>query len=686
MKSRALMFVLLFLAAQGAPAQLDRSKKPEPGPPPASAFPDVNMQTTANGMRVIVVENHELPTISMRLLIDREPILEGQTTGLVAIAGGLLRNGTTTRTKDQLDEEVDRIGASLESGGTAVYASGLTKHAEKIFALMADITLHPTFPQEEIDKAIMQAKSGLQYRKTDPNQIVEVARRKTLYGIAHPYGEVQTIESVGKITRAKCREIYATYFKPNYAIMAVVGDVQPAQVMKLVAKYFGKWKKGTIPKPTYAIPKNFDAVTVAFVDRPASVQSVIRVAQTVQLPRTSPDVMPVEVMNTVLGGGVFRLFLNLREKHAYTYGAYSSMGPDELIGTFTASTSVANKYTDSSITEIFNEIKRIRTEKVEPGELQMAKNYISGAFGRSLETGDAVASRAIDIERFGLPKDYYKTYLKRLDEVTAEDVQRVAEKYLQPDRMLVTVVGSGADVKEKLSPFGPILNLDEDGSPVVVKKVSLTMTPEEIFARHLEKLGGKAKMAALKDRTLEYTGKIQTMEMKVKSVLKRPGKMYQEMSMMGMVQRGGYDGEKGWGASPRGVVDVTGEQLEMLKSETALEYDTYRELGYATSISGTKTINGKECYEITLTKTGAPGMRHYLGMDDFLLHRQVLILSTPNGPVEQSTDCMEYKDIKGYLVPARLEQSVMGQTVSFTLDRADVNSGVPDTLFVKPAK
>jgi zinc protease len=686
MKCRVLMFVLLLFAAQGAPAQLDRSKKPEPGPPPASAFPDLNVQTTANGMRIIVVENHELPTISMRLLIDRKPILEGQTAGLVAIAGSLLRNGTKTRTKDQLDEEVDRIGAVLGSGGTSIYASGLTKHAEKLFALMADITLHPSFPQAEIDKSIMQARSGLQYRRTDPNQIVDVARKKMLYGTAHPYGEVESIESVGKITRAKCREFYATYFKPNYAIMAVVGDVQPAQVMKLVAKYFGTWKNGTIPKPTYPTPKALDAVTVALVDRPASVQSVIRVAQTVPLQRTSPDVMPVEVMNTVLGGGVFRLFMNLRERHAYTYGAYSSLGPDELIGAFTVFTSVANKYTDSAVTEIFNELKRIRTEKVDPAELQMAKNYISGAFGRSLETGDAVASRAIDIERFGLPRDYYKTYLKRLDEVTGDDVLRVAEKYLQPDRMLLAVVGSGADVKEKLSQFGPLVSLDEDGNPIAVKKVSLTVTPEEIFARHLEKLGGKAKMAALKDRTLEYTGKIQTMEMKVKSVLKRPGKMYQEMSMMGMVQKGGYDGEKGWGASPRGVVDVTGEQLEMLKSETALDYDTYKELGYTASLAGTKTINGKECFEITLTKAGAPAMRHYLGMDDFLLHRQVLILNTPNGPVEQSTDCFEYKNVKGYLVPARLEQSVMGQSVSFTLDRADVNTGVPDTLFVKPAK
>jgi zinc protease len=686
MKFRMLLFTLTLCWAQVAPAQLDRSKRPQPGPAPASAFPDVKVETTANGMRVIIVKNDELPTISMRLLIDRKPVLEGQAAGLMNIAGSLLRNGTTTRTKDQLDEEVDRIGANLGSGGTSVFASGLTKYTEKLFELMSDITLHPSFPQEEIDKTLQQVKSALQHRKMEPNAIVEVVRKKTLYGTGHPYGEVETEESIGKITRATCQTFYATYFKPNYAILAIVGDVDRAQVMKLVAKYFGKWKKGTIPQATYPTPRALDAVKVAFVDRPASVQSVIRVAQTVQLPRTSPDVMPVEVMNTVLGGGIFRLFMNLREKHAYTYGAYSSMGPDELIGAFTASTSVANKYTDSAITEIFNELKRIRTEKVGADELQMAKNYISGAFGRSLETGDAVASRAIDIEQYKLPKDYYKTYLKRLDDVTADDVLGVAEKYLQPDRMLVDVVGNGAEVKEKLAQFGPVAMFDEEGNAVVQKKVDVTITPDEIFAKHLEKIGGKAKIAALKDRTIEYTGKMQTMEMKVKNVMKTPGKTYQEIAMMGMVQKMGFDGEKGWASSPQGIMDLTGEQLEALKTEGTEDYDGYKQLGYTAAVTGTKSIGGKECFEITLTKTGAPALKHYLGMEDYLLHRQTVTLSTPRGPMEQSTDYLEYKDVNGYLIPSRLEQNVMGQTIAFTLDKAEVNSGVADSLFVKPAK
>jgi predicted Zn-dependent peptidase len=675
------------LLAQTAPGQLDRSKAPSPGPAPAVAFPEYILETTPNGMRVIIVRNDKLPTVSMRLVIDREAVVEGEAAGYIGIAGQLMRNGTKTRTKDQLDEAVDRIGASLGSGSTAVFASGLSKYTPTIFELMADITLHPSFPQAELEKVITQTKSGLKFRKTEPNAIVEVLRQKVLYGANHPYGEVETEETVGKVTRAKCLEAYNAYFKPNHAILAVVGNVDKAQVMKLVQKYFGTWKKGTIPTPGYPVPKPMDGVRVALVDRAASVQSVIRVAQTVELQRTSRDVIPVEVMNTVLGGGVFRLFMNLREKHAYTYGAYSNMGPDKLIGAFTASTSVANKYTDSSITEIFNEIRRIRDEKVEAKELQMAKSYLSGAFARSLETADNIASRAIEIERYNLPKDYYKTYLTRIDAVTADEVQRVAAKYLQPDRMLVALVASAKEVKDKLSGFGPLTMYDEDGNRVVEKPVATTMTVDQILAKFVEKIGGKEKMAALKDRTLEFSGKMQNMAMTVKTIQKAPGKVYQEMGMMGMVQKSGFDGEKGWASGPQGSMDMSGEQLEGMKMEGAMNfYDSYKQLGYAAELTGRKDVRGTDCFEISFTKPSAPLLKHYFGVADFMKKREVTTMQSPQGPVEQTADLFDYKDFKGYLVPTRLEQSVMGQSMEFKLEKCEVNTGVPDSLFQKPAK
>lgn len=679
--------VLLIVTFAIAQAQLDRSKIPSPGPAPAVAFPDYDLVTTPNGIRVIIVKNSELPTVSMSLLIDRKPVLEKENAGYIDIAGQLLRTGTTTRTKDQLDEEIDLVGGDLSSNGTNVYASGLSKYSEKLFELMADITLHPSFPQDQLDKIVTQTKSGLQYRKTDPSMIVDVVRKKLVYGAEHPYGEVETEATVGSVTREKCIEAYTTYFKSNYAIMAVVGDVDKDSVMKLVNKYFGAWTKGVLPSPTFASPQPFDKVRVAFVDRPSSVQSVIRVSQVVDLPRTSPDVLSAQVMNTVLGGGMFRLFINLREKHAYTYGAYSSLGPDELIGNFTASTSTKNTVTDSALIQLFYEINRIRNERVDSTELQTAKNYLSGSFVRGLEHANTIAEDAITIERYGLPKDYYKTYLKRLDAVTAEDVQAAAKKYLDPATMLIAVVGSASDVKEKLAKFGPVDIYDEDGNPVVVKTApAVTLTPDEIFAKSIEKNGGIAKFKAMKDKRIEMSGKVQNMDMKITVVQKAPNKLYAETEMVGMFkQQQGFDGKHGWSVSPQGVKDLTGEQLEEIKFESTFDfYGKYKAMGFKAEVTGVKNLKGKDCYEVSFSNDSGKSMRQYFGVEDFLKYRDVKSMTTPNGPVEQTTDYFDYKDFGGYLAPGRLEQSVMGRSFEFTTDKYEVNKGVSDKLFKKP--
>jgi predicted Zn-dependent peptidase len=682
----ATITLLLFISTI-APAQLDRSKVPGPGPAPAVAFPDYDLITTANGIRVIIVKNAELPTINIRMLIDNQPVLEKEYVGYMNIAGQLLRTGTTNRTKDQLDEEIDLIGGNIGSGGTSVYASGLSKNTDKLFELMADVVLHPSFPQDELDKLLTQTKSGLKFRKTEPTMIAEVIRKKLVYGDKHPYGEIETEETIGKITRDKCMEMYNTFFKSNYAIMAVVGDVDKENVLKLIDKYFGTWKQGTLEAPKFDMPKQLDKVQVAFVDRPSSVQSVIRITQTVDLQRTAPDVMAVEVMNTVLGGGIFRLFINLREKHAYTYGAYSSMGPDELVGYFTASTSTKNAVTDSAITEIFYELNRIRNEKVDAKELQMAKNFLSGAFVRSLEEASTIANYAIDIERFKLPKDHYKTYLKRLDTITAEDVQQAATKYLAPDKMLIDVVGSAKEVKDKLAKFGAIDTYDEDGNKIVEKPAApITITADEIFAKFIEKTGGKAKMRAIKDKTIEMSGKMQNFDIKLKTVQKSPNKIYIDMNFVGMFeQKQGYDGQHGWGVTPQGTVDLTGDQLEGMQIEAVMNfYDQYKSMGLKAEVTGIKNLKGKDYYEVTLTGSSGNSMRQYFAVDDFLKFREVKSMNTPRGPIDQVTDYYDYKDFKGYLVATRIEQNIMGQTLELKLEKFEINKGANDKLFKKP--
>jgi len=229
---------------------------------------------------------------------------------------------------------------------------------------------------------------------------------------------------------------------------------------------------------------------------------------------------------------------------------------------------------------------------------------------------------------------------------------------------------------------------DEEGNKVVAKALpAVTLTPDEIFAKFIEKTGGKARMAALKDKTVEFSGSMQNMTLSVKSTQKAPGKLYQETGMMGMVQKLGFDGQKGWTASPQGVNDLSGEQLEGTKVDAAMNfYDLYKALGYKAEVTGTKTIQGADCFEVSFTKEGAPVQKHYFGVTDFLKRREVTMMNTPQGPTEQSTELLDYKDFKGYLVPTRLQQSMMGQTMEFKLEKFEVNTGVKDALFQKPAK
>jgi predicted Zn-dependent peptidase len=671
-----------------AAAQIDRSTMPAPGTAPEIAFPQYELQQTSNGIRVVVVENHKLPTVSMRLLIDRKPIQEGDLMGYVSITGQLLRTGTATRTKDQIDEEIDMLGGNLGSAGTAVFASGLSRHTEKLLELMADITLNPTFPQEELDKIVTQTTSALKARKTSPDAITGVVRKRVLYGKDHPYGEVETEETVGAITRQSCMDLYRSYFKPDHAILAVVGDIEKEEILRLLEKYFGGWERGPIPSASHADPAGLDSTLVAFVDRSASVQSVIRVTHTLKLPRTSPDVIPVSVMGTVLGGGSsFRLFVNLREEHAYTYGAYCSIGPDELIGNFTVQTSVRNQVTDSALTEIFYEIRRIRNKPVADEELQRAKNYIAGAFVRSLENPGTVASYAIDIERYGLPEDYYRNYLKNLEKVTAQDVQRVARTYLTPERAAIVVVGKGSEVRAGLEPFGEVKLYDEIGE-LVVQTAAPDVAPEEILSGYVSRVGGREKIEALKDRTMELSGTMRQFTVKIKSVQKAPAKSYMEFEIVGMMkQRSGFDGTAGWAETPQGIIDLQGEQLEQAKADAPINfYDHYTSMGYNVAVTGMKTVNGKECYEVTFSGQSKPELRHYFDVGEFLKRREVQVIMTPAGSSEQTTDLLDYREIQGIHVPTRFEQTIMGQLLETRLDTMYVNTSVADELFKKPAK
>jgi len=687
MKFRITAMLLLF-AAINLFAQLDRSVQPKPGPAPEIKLGDYESFTLDNGLKVFVIENHKLPKITFSLILDRDPILEKEYMGYINLAGDLLRRGTTSRTKEQIDEEIDFIGANLNTSGASISGSSLTKHFDKLMNLFADVLLNSEFKQEELDKLKKQMLSGLEAAKEEPNAIAANLRRVLVYGADHPYGEVLTEKSVEAINLELCKQYYKEYFRPNISLLVLVGDINVQDAKKLVSKYLDSWEKKEIQAMEYPTPKTPLVTKVGVSNRDASVQSVVNIAYPVDLKKNSEDLIKASVMNTILGGTFSaRLNQNLREKNGYTYGSGSSLSSDELVGSFRASATVRNSVTDSSITEIFNEMKKLRDEKVPEDELERIKNYLNGSFSRSLESPQTIARFALNIERYNLPKDFYKNYLKNLSEVTAEDVQVMAKKYLKPNNANVIVVGNTDEVASSLKKFsasGKITYYDNYGKKYDsnLMKAEEGITAESIIEGYIESIGGREKVAAVTDKVMELKGSLQGMDVKLTMAQKAPNKLFQELDFSVGKQTTIFDGEKGKIEGMGQVQNLEGEKLEELKLQAGLHsFLNYAKNNVQLELEGIENINGKDAYKVVSTIPSGKKSTQYYDKESSFKVREVNSVTTPQGSFTQTIDMEDYKEVDGILYPFKLTQKMGPQSVSLEVTSIKINTGLNDSMF-----
>jgi predicted Zn-dependent peptidase len=462
-------FLAIFLAlATLAPAAVDRTQKPGADPAPTASFPDYETTTLPNGLKVFVIEDDRKPTVTFRLLIKGGGLHDGAKTGLSSFVAGLLNRGTLKRDAATFAAESDFIGVKLEGLAAAdaisVSAGGLTKYTDKILDLLADATLNPTFPAEQFAKEQRKALSGLEAEKQEPAKLAEKLQGKLVYG-EHPYGAYRTPETVKAITPEDLAAYHKTWFAPNNATLAVVGDVKAAAIVPLIEKAFAAWQKRDVPEVKLPAPPELKGLTVHLVDRPGSVQSNIEVSFPGP-PRNNPDTAELNVMNATLGGGFSgRLFQNLREKHAWTYGAYSAFGMNRFAGEFSASAETRNAVTAPAIQETLKEIQRLRDEPVPDAELELQRQYNVGNYLLSLENSGRIASRVQDIELYGLPTDFYKTYARRMSAVTSAQVQELAKKYLSIENAVIVVVGEAKEIKPELEKIGKVFVYDQELKP-----------------------------------------------------------------------------------------------------------------------------------------------------------------------------------------------------------------------------
>ncbi len=460
MKNLLVLSIAFILSVSSAFSQVDRTKAPDPQPNPQINIPKPSVFTLENGLQVIVVENHKLPKISYQLYVDHPTNNEGNKAGLGDLFGQLLSSGTENTNKDDFDEKIDFIGATFSSNARGFFASSLTKHSEKLLSLINEVILSPAFPESEFDRLKNQTISELSTVITDPSSMAKNVSGIVNYGKDHPYGEIVTEKTIQNITLEDIKNHFKNNFQPQLSYLVIVGDISTEKAKEYANKYFGNWKKGekNTKQPVYDIPAA-NGNQVYFVDKPGAVQSVINISQTVSLKPGHQDEIKLTVLNSILGGGSFsaRLMSNLREDKAYTYGCYSRINSDELIGSFFAGGSFRNDVTDSAIVQIMYEINKICSEEVKDDELDLVKKSITGSFARSLENPQTVAMFALNTIRYKLPADYYNNYLLNLEKITKMDLMMVADKYLSPKNMNIIVVGNSS-IAEKLSVF------DTDGA------------------------------------------------------------------------------------------------------------------------------------------------------------------------------------------------------------------------------
>ena len=479
--TRTLFLVSLLVSSVVASAQQapDRTSVPSTGAPPTLHLPTIQKRQLSNGVPVWLVELHEVPVVQVNMVVLRGSADDpAGKFGVASLTAAMLEEGAGTRTSLELADAVDFLGATL-GATSSIDASAVRLHVPvarlaDALPLMADMALRPTFPKDELERLRRERLTAILQARDNAATIDALAFSRVLYGPTHRYGTAAngTAQTISALGTEDLRAFYAAAFQPGNAALLVVGDTTMDKALPLLESNFGSWKAAPAPSQS-RIPEAPQPATrtVYLVDKPGAPQSQIRIGW-VGVPRSTPDYFPVQVMNTVLGGSFSsRLNMNLREKNGYTYGASSLFDMRASAGPFVAAAGVQTDKTADALREFFNELNGI-LKPVPADELSREKNYISLRYPQGFETTGDISRRLEDAIVYHLADDFFSKYVPSIEAVSAADVQRVAQKYIQPNRLAVVVTGDRKAIEAPIRALnlGPIkvLTLDEIFGPAPV--------------------------------------------------------------------------------------------------------------------------------------------------------------------------------------------------------------------------
>jgi zinc protease len=442
--------------------------------PPALTLPPIVTRTLANGLQVLVVEHHELPVVDFALVVrsgaEADPASHS---GLATLTAAMLDEGTARRSALQIADMVAWLGADLGSFGgfdeSRVVLHAPTAQLDSALALFADVVVRPSFPQADFDRLKQERLTALLQLQDRGPAIADVAYANVVFGRDHPYGRSMsgTRQSVGRITRADAQRFHRTHYRPNNATLVVVGDVRPDDIVARLERAFAGWARGTVPATRFPAARQPSGTMVYLVDKPGAAQSSFRIGG-VGAARSSDDYFALLVMNTILGGSfTSRLNQTLREEKGYTYGAGSSFALRREPGPFTARAEIVSAKTDSALIEFMSELRGV-LDTVPQTELTKAKRYLQLQLPGDFETTRDIAGQLVPLALYGLPLDYYDSYVQRIDAVTQDDVRRVATRYIDPAHLAIVIVGDRATIEPGLRALGigDISIRDLEGEPI----------------------------------------------------------------------------------------------------------------------------------------------------------------------------------------------------------------------------
>ena len=670
-------------------AQLDRSVMPTGGPSPKIKLDKPKEFKLKNGIKVLVVENHKLPRVNYSLRFDRKPIVEGEKAGVISLLGSMLGNGTTSISKDEFNEEVDFLGASVNVGFGSGFAFTLTKNNERVLDLFSDAVINPLLTEEEFEKEKEKLIEGLKSQKKDIDAISGRVGDALSYGKNHAYGEFITEQTIDNISFQDILDYHAKYFIPNNVYIVVIGDVNYKNVKSLISEKFGTWKKGkNIDDPEPVLTENVALTEINFVDLPTATQSAIQVTNNVDLKMTDEDYFAALMANDILGGGgEGYLFKNLREDKGYTYGAYSSLGSNRYgVSKFRAGAKVRNMVTDSAVSEIVKEISRIRLEKVDSELLKNAKAKYVGSFIRNAENPQTIAGYALNIKLNNLPDDYYESYLENINSVSEADVKKAANKHFKIANTRIVVVGKGSDVVANLEEVGfPINYYDQYANPIAKpifnKAIPEGLTAVDVINNYISAVGGKSNLESVNTVVMKADVTIPGAPFAPQATMRKklPNKssFVIEASMQGQkmtLSKTTFDGERGYSEMQGQRVEFDEKQLNENKKVKGIFEELYFKPEELELVS-INSVNFQDAYKVKVTVDGKESHRYYSVESGLLLSKE----DTDDNNNVVTTNYGDYQSVQNVMFPFYME--LPAQKLEFKTSSIEINKEIKDSSF-----